>query len=90
MTRQEIEKLPHADYFDGYLCPVCKCGLTAYCGRMETIEEHCRVLGEELQGSDFLLLHPADSACLNAACVAGVSDQMYSNQIEQSDFVVMR
>ena len=87
MTRAEVEKLPRAEYFDGYKCPACCQPLIAYNGRMKTIEEHCRVLGDELVGSDFLLLHPVESGCVNALSVAGVPDQCYLDQIGQSDFV---
>lgn len=89
MTRVQIESLPRAEYFNGYKCPVCSQPLIAYCGRMETIEEHCRILGEDLQGSDFLMLHSLGSSCLKALFVAGVSDQGYLDQIEPSDFVLL-
>lgn len=89
MTRKEVEQLPRAEYFDGHICPVCKGPMIAYSGRMETIEEHKRVLGDELMGSDYLLLHHIGSLCPKARFVAGVPDQCYLDEVERSDFVIL-
>lgn len=90
MTHEEIKKLPRAEYFDGFLCPKCEEPLIAYNCRMKSIEEHERILSEDLIGSDYLLLHKTGwQACPNAFSVAGVADQQTSEIIDQNEFVLL-
>ena len=79
LTKEQVESMPRADWFDRYRCPLCKRRLVAYSSRGGEFNDHAHTL-------DYALLHPGDAVCENAGSVALVGDQLYSEEIEQGEF----